>query len=260
MIAVPILTGLHHEFRLAPFGGLTAGGWFWSPALIVADDSFEPGEIPLCYHRKMAGTTAPQSEYTVSKAARMLRVNPETIRRYIRSGQLRAMRKRIGGVKAEYRITNGEFKRFRRSKFWIQLMISVGRKKQWPPGATYPPIQRNTQLWKRVRSAYRRTYGEELEISKLLLHRDGERSAQVAKRSEIGASPEENMIIAAFENHVRQHRDELRDERIALGNRELTWDDVVAEMRQRTEFGLSYLQALAESAAERISRSASEKS
>ncbi len=47
---------------------------------------------------------------TVAEVARELRVSPETVRRWLRAGQLRGVR--LGGDKAGYRIAAAELERF----------------------------------------------------------------------------------------------------------------------------------------------------
>lgn len=65
-------------------------------------------------------------------------------------------------------------------------------------------------------------------------------------------APEENAIIDAFESYVKRHVNELKDGRLAIGHRELTWEDVVREMRGRTSFGQRYLQALTQGTIETL--------
>lgn len=56
---------------------------------------------------------ANESFYTVEDVARMLSVHPETVRNWIKSGQLKAIR--LGGA-AGYRITQGALDQFLRDR------------------------------------------------------------------------------------------------------------------------------------------------
>ena len=105
-------------------------------------------------------TVPTRDAYTVDNVARMLGIDVRTLRRYIRLGMLRAMRKRTGGGKTEYRITDREFVRFRRSKFWIKLKRLDRAKERPPRGSAGLLAERDPQLWKRVRFAYMQTFKE----------------------------------------------------------------------------------------------------
>ena len=61
----------------------------------------------------------------------------------------------------------------------------------------------------------------------------------------------DEQVVDACEAYMKQHDD--KNARIALGDRTLTWQDVIEEMRKKTSFGVSYLRALKESYQERES-------
>ncbi len=49
-------------------------------------------------------------------------------------------------------------------------------------------------------------------------------------------------VIALCEAYTANYTN--KDERLALGTQTLTWQDVVAEMRRKTAFGISYLNSI----------------
>ena len=61
----------------------------------------------------------------------------------------------------------------------------------------------------------------------------------------------DEQVVDACEAYMTQLGD--KNGRLALGDRTLTWQDVIEEMRKKTSFGVSYLQALKESYQERES-------
>jgi excisionase family DNA binding protein len=54
-------------------------------------------------------------EYTIGEVAKILKVTRETVRRYVRSNRLGAVRKSVKGLKKEYRITQDALNVFRAS-------------------------------------------------------------------------------------------------------------------------------------------------
>lgn len=55
-------------------------------------------------------------EYTIGEVARILKVSRETVRRYVRSNRLGAVRKPVRGLKKEYRISEDALAVFRASQ------------------------------------------------------------------------------------------------------------------------------------------------
>jgi excisionase family DNA binding protein len=61
------------------------------------------------YGRKGGPSLRDERLYTVAQVAERLQVNPETVRRWLRSGELRG---RLLGDKAGYRVEEGDLRNF----------------------------------------------------------------------------------------------------------------------------------------------------
>jgi excisionase family DNA binding protein len=54
-----------------------------------------------------------KAEYSVEETAKLLKVSRETVRRYIRKKRLKASRKAVKGLKAEYRVSHADLSSFK---------------------------------------------------------------------------------------------------------------------------------------------------
>lgn len=50
--------------------------------------------------------------------------------------------------------------------------------------------------------------------------------------------------IAEFEKYLNENRERLKTQKIAIGKRVLTWDEMLDEVRKRTPIGRDYLESL----------------
>jgi len=50
--------------------------------------------------------------------------------------------------------------------------------------------------------------------------------------------------VAEFEKYLNEHKEQLKSQKIAIGKRVLTWDEMLDEVKKRTPLGEDYLESL----------------
>jgi len=116
-------------------------------------------------------------------------------------------------------------------------------------GSLLLAVRKKSDFEKDLARVYRENFGSSMSEPLITLEQG---FADRVRRLAGPVLDPEDSIISAVEEYLETHREQTNSKRLALGNRVLTWQDVVKEMRQRTPFGQRYLASLIKATVSRL--------